>query len=184
MNQQFLHPEPQQPPVRMIVSFQRDRRGPCAWFFNILWLLLGGWHMFLTWFIAGIILCATCVGIPCGWQVLKISIFLLFPFGTSIVHNSHGEGCCMQSGNCFMNVLWALTVGWLLALQALVTGVILCMTILGIPFGIQCFKLTVLCFCPFGADFTTEETVQQTLVVPYGSTVVAQSSNVYALHNA
>lgn len=64
--------QPQQPVVEQI-TFQRsssyDSRGCCHWLGNLLWLLLGGWHLFLTWFIVGICLCITCVGIPCGVQV-------------------------------------------------------------------------------------------------------------------
>mmetsp|Transcript_17425 Transcript_17425/g.20109 ORF Transcript_17425/g.20109 Transcript_17425/m.20109 type:complete len:160 (-) Transcript_17425:332-811(-) len=146
------------------ISFTRDRRGPCSWIFNILWLLLGGWHLFLTWLFAGLTLCLTCIGIPCGWQVIKISFFLLFPFGQTL-HYSHelvhdpGARCCMRSCNCLLNIVWAVTAGWILAIQAFLTGVLFCITIIGIPFGIQCFRLTVLCFCPFGTDFSAEETV-------------------------
>jgi uncharacterized membrane protein YccF (DUF307 family) len=150
------------------ISFRRDRRGPCDWILNILWLLLGGWHLFLTWFFAGLILCATCIAMPCGWQVIKISLFLLFPFGKRIVYTHdfiEGEGgrCCMRSCNCLLNIVWAVTAGWILALQAFLTGCLLMVTIVGIPFGIQCFKLTILCFCPFGIDFSAEEV--ETIVV-------------------
>ena len=59
-----------------------------------------------------------------------------------------------------MNVIWAVTIGWILALQAFVTGLLLCFTIIGIPFGISCFQLAFLCFRPFGVSFSAEEEVQ------------------------
>lgn len=122
--------------------------------------------MFLAWFTVGLCLCLTCVGIPCGIQCIKISIFLLLPFGKDVVHTANlqddGARCCAKSCNCIMNLLWAVTVGWILALQVLLTGIALCLTIYGIPFGFQCFKLTYLCFCPFGMHFTSEEVVTET----------------------
>jgi uncharacterized membrane protein YccF (DUF307 family) len=145
------------------VAFVRDRRGPCYWMLNLLWLLLAGWHLFLAWFLAGLILCCTIVMIPCGWQVMKISWFLLFPFGQSIqASQPYGQcgGC-----NCCMNTLWMITAGWILSLQAVVTGVILCCTIVGIPFGWQCFKLALLCFWPFGMELSPLEVVETTTTV-------------------
>lgn len=164
------------------ISFRRDRRGPCDWILNFLWLVLGGWHLFLTWFLAGFTLCLTCIGIPCGCQAIKISVFLLFPFGKTVVYkhdyiDDAGAQCCFRSCNCLLNTFWALTVGWILALQALLTGIVLCITIVGIPFGIQCFKLMLLCFCPFGTDFTAEEV--ETVVVG----IAAPQSNYNALTN-
>mmetsp|Transcript_5640 Transcript_5640/g.7058 ORF Transcript_5640/g.7058 Transcript_5640/m.7058 type:complete len:174 (+) Transcript_5640:132-653(+) len=149
------------------ITFSYDRRSSCSWIFNILWLLIGGWHLFLTWFITGVLLCCTCIGIPCGMQVIKISLFLLFPFGKRLTYTSDGiedSGtlCCMNSCNCIFNVIWALTAGWILALQAFLTGLAFIVTIIGIPFGWQCMKLTWLCFRPFGIDFTAEETATVT----------------------
>lgn len=166
------------------ISFRRDRRGPCDWILNILWLLLGGWHLFLAWFCAGLILCVTIIGCPCGVQAIKISIFLLFPFGKQIVHihdsiDDQGAQCCFKSCNCLLNLIWAVTVGWILAIQAFLTGIVLCLTIVGIPFGIQCFKLTLLCFCPFGIDFTAEEVETVIVATPTG----APQSNFHALNN-
>ena len=150
------------------IRFSHDRRGACSWILNFLWLIIGGWHMFLTWFFAGLLICCTCIGIPCGLQVIKISCFLLFPFGKTLTYTHDniqdaGGRCCVRSCNCFLNVLWAVTAGWILALQAFLTGCALMVTIVGIPFGWQCFKLTYLCFCPFGIDFTAEEV--ETIVI-------------------
>mmetsp|Transcript_19323 Transcript_19323/g.28597 ORF Transcript_19323/g.28597 Transcript_19323/m.28597 type:complete len:191 (-) Transcript_19323:319-891(-) len=147
--------------VKKQVVFQQvyDSRGCCHWLGNLLWLLLGGWHLFLTWFTVGVCLCITVIGIPCGIQVIKISIFLLFPFGKSLIYTDdnikdEGTQCCFRTCNCCFNVLWATTVGWILALQAILTGIVFMLTIWGIPFGIQCCKLAVISFRPFGLDFT------------------------------
>jgi uncharacterized membrane protein YccF (DUF307 family) len=145
------------------ITFKTDRRGPCSWIMNLLWLMLGGWHMFATWFIAGVVLCLTLIACPCGCQVIKISCFLLCPFGKTLTYsdddiNDPGLRCCSRTCNCLLNVVWAITAGWILALQALITGILLCLTIIGIPFGWQCFKLTYLCFCPFGVEFSAEAT--------------------------
>jgi uncharacterized membrane protein YccF (DUF307 family) len=164
------------------ISFRRDRRGPCDWILNFLWLILGGWHLFGTWFLAGLILCLTCIGIPCGCQAIKISVFLLFPFGKTIAHkhetiDDEGMQCCFRGCNCLLNILWAVGVGWIFAVQALLTGIFLCLTIVGIPFGIQCFKLTLLCFCPFGIDFTAEDVETVVIEMPCSSL----GSNFYAI---
>lgn len=124
------------------------------------------------------------IGCPCGVQAIKISIFLLFPFGKQIVHihdsiDDQGAQCCFKSCNCLLNLIWAVTVGWILAIQAFLTGIVLCLTIVGIPFGIQCFKLTLLCFCPFGIDFTAEEVETVIVATPTG----APQSNFHALNN-
>jgi uncharacterized membrane protein YccF (DUF307 family) len=155
------------------VTFQKDRRGLCSWIMNLLWLLIAGWHMFLTWFLTGVVLCCTLIGIPCGWQAIKISFFLLFPFGKTLTYTDDGEGgvgpcCCCRCRRCcnrLLNLLWAVTVGWILALQALVTGIVLMATIIGIPLGWQCIKLMYICFLPFGKDFTAKRVETITVVV-------------------
>ena len=167
VNNEARHPSqrnrPHYPEVQC-VSFRQDRRGLCYWIMNVLWLVIGGWHMFLAWFGAGLLLCLTVVCIPCGWQVIKISFFLLCPFGLSLVDaadeiEDDDVRCCSRSCNCLLNVLWAVTVGWILALQQIFTGIALCLTIVGIPFGIQCFKMSWLCFRPFGLTVSAEELV-------------------------
>jgi len=157
----------EQPRVQYI-TFSRDSRGVCYWVLNIIWILLGGWHMFLAWFTAGLVLCVTCIFFPCGYQLIKISLFLLFPFGLSLVESHESIldedlRCCSMVCSCLLNVLWAVTIGWILALQQILTGILLCLTIIGIPFGWQCMKMSYLCFRPFGLDVTAEEL--QTVVV-------------------
>jgi uncharacterized membrane protein YccF (DUF307 family) len=157
MNYQHHHHPYPVGPVR--VAFVRDRRGPCSWLGNILWLVLGGWHLFLSWFTVGILLSITLVFCPCGVQAIKIACFLLCPFGKTLVSSEDAPCGCVC--NCLLNVIWIYKVGWMLALQALATGVALCLTIVGIPFGVQCFKLAYISLWPFGLELSSdvEETV-------------------------
>ena len=111
---------------------------------NLVWLLFGGLPLALGWAIAGLILCLTIVGIPAGVQCLKIAGFALWPFGRRV---SHGQ----RLGSFLLNLLWILIFGWELALVSVLAGLILCVTIIGIPFAVQCFKLAKLSLMPFGA---------------------------------
>ncbi len=116
---------------------------------NILWFIFAGLLGFLAWVTLGAVFCVTIIGIPFGYQCFKISTLYLVPFGKDIVYGSLGVG------NLLLNVLWACTFGALLAFSHLIAGLILCLTIVGIPFGIQCFKLSILCLLPFGAQIIT-----------------------------
>ncbi len=112
---------------------------------NIIWLVFGGIFSSIAWFIAGLVLCITIIGIPFGLQCFKIAAFVLWPFGKEIEIGQFGVG------GLLLNILWILLLGWELAITHLVFGAILCITIIGIPFGIQHFKFAKLAFVPFGA---------------------------------
>jgi uncharacterized membrane protein YccF (DUF307 family) len=112
---------------------------------NLLWVVFGGAILALLWTIAGILLCLTVIGIPFGVQCFKIANLVLWPFGKEIDYPKVGVG------NVLFNVLWILVFGWELALSALTLGIIYCVTFVGIPFGIQCFKFAQLALFPFGA---------------------------------
>ncbi|NLL05407.1 MAG: YccF domain-containing protein [Clostridiaceae bacterium] len=112
---------------------------------NIIWLLFGGIVAAIGWFAAGLILCVTIVGIPFGVQCMKIAGFVLWPFGRKIEVGNFGVG------GLLLNILWLIFFGWGLALGHLTTGVLFCITIIGIPFGLQHFKLAKLGLLPFGA---------------------------------
>ena len=111
---------------------------------NILWFLLGGIVLGLTWFLLGIILCVTIIGIPFGLQCFKFSKVSFFPFGKEIKTDF--------SQHPIMNIIWMLLFGWELACSAFLCGIVLCITIIGIPFGKQYFKLGVTYLMPFGAE--------------------------------
>ena len=114
-----------------------------SFFANILWIIFGGLIMSISWLIAGVILCLTIVGIPFGIQCFKISKLLLAPFGKEIIYGN-------DLSSFLMNIIWILIFGWGLALEALIIGIIWCMTIVGIPIGLQSFKFAKLAFMPFG----------------------------------
>ena len=111
---------------------------------NILWFLFTGLGSAIAWVTTGIIWCITIIGIPFGKQCFKLAGLSLFPFGKTVVTNF--------GAHPIANVLWIIFGGFSLALSFLFAGIIWCITIIGIPFGKQCFKLAKLALIPFGAS--------------------------------
>jgi len=113
---------------------------------NIIWLLFGGIFIFFEYLVGGLILCITIIGIPFGLQVFKLAFVALWPFGKKIENNPNSSGCL----NTIMNIIWLLFGGIWIALSHVVVGFLLGITIIGIPFAIQHFKLAGLALTPFG----------------------------------
>lgn len=113
---------------------------------NILWLLLGGIFTAVEYVIASLCMMITIIGIPFGLQTLKLSLLALCPFGKEIQSTPQAGGCI----SILMNILWILLGGIWISLSHLVFGLVLCITIIGIPFGMQHFKLAGLALTPFG----------------------------------
>jgi uncharacterized membrane protein YccF (DUF307 family) len=113
---------------------------------NILWLIFGGFFIFLEYLCLGLILCITVIGIPWGLQCFKLAILALLPFGRSVTTNVQSGGCL----STVMNVIWLLCGGIWICLSHLMFGLLLCITIIGIPFGTQHFKMAGLALTPFG----------------------------------
>lgn len=113
---------------------------------NLLWLLLSGFWLALGYAMSGAMLCVTIVGIPFGLQAFKLAAFTLWPFGSKVVE-AKGSGGCLSF---VFNVLWLVFFGWELFLGHIATGLLLCVTVIGIPFGLQAFKLSTLALWPFG----------------------------------
>lgn len=113
---------------------------------NILWLVLGGLLVALYYFLVGLLFCITIVGIPFGYQLLKMGVFALWPFGSEVQSDTNDGGCL----SIIMNVIWILVGGIEIAMIHVTFGLICCITIIGIPFGIQHFKMALLAFLPFG----------------------------------
>ena len=115
-------------------------------FLNFLWLILGGLIIALYYFLMGLLFCITIIGAPFGVQLFKMGVFALWPFGHEAVSDTNDGGCLA----ILMNVLWILFGGIEIALLHVTFGVICCLTIVGIPFGMQHFKMTILALVPFG----------------------------------
>lgn len=113
---------------------------------NILWLLFGGLMIALEYIISGFLMCITIIGIPFGIQSFKLAAFALWPFGKTTMVVESGTGCLSS----VLNILWIFLGGIWIALSHLVWGIILYITIIGIPFGKQHFKMVSLAFTPFG----------------------------------
>lgn len=110
---------------------------------NIIWIIAGGIFTSIGWFLLGIILCVTIIGIPFGKQCFKFAYLTLVPFGKTV--NIHFDK------HPIANVLWLIFFGWEMFLSYAAAGIASCLTIIGIPFGIQAFKFSILGFFPFGA---------------------------------
>lgn len=115
-------------------------------FGNILWLIFGGWVIALEYFLASIPFFISIVGIPFGIQSIKLGILALWPMGSRVVTIENTSGCF----NLIMNIIWILIGGIPIAFSHLIIGVLLCITIIGIPFGLQHFKFIKLALFPFG----------------------------------
>lgn len=115
---------------------------------NIIWFIFGGIIIFIGYIVSSFFLFITIIGIPFGLQIFKIAMMALFPFGKRTIQRPHTEGCLYTA----MNILWIITGGIWIALTHLFFGIILFITILGIPFAKQHFKLASLALTPFGKD--------------------------------
>ncbi|MDH6534120.1 YccF domain-containing protein [Parabacteroides sp. 52] len=113
---------------------------------NIIWLLCGGCVTAIEYIIASLFLMVTIIGIPFGLQTLKMGRLALWPFGSKVTDTGNAGGCL----NLMMNVLWILVGGIWICLTHLGFGLLLCLTIVGIPFARQHFKLAALALTPFG----------------------------------
>jgi uncharacterized membrane protein YccF (DUF307 family) len=115
---------------------------------NLIWLIFGGIVIAVEYFIGSMVLMVTIIGIPFGIQTLKMGALAIWPFGRDTRVHSRASGCLY----IFMNVLWLLCGGIWIAITHAFFGLLLCITIVGIPFGMQHFKLTAIALNPFGRD--------------------------------
>ncbi|MDO4732005.1 MAG: YccF domain-containing protein [Bacillota bacterium] len=112
---------------------------------NILWMLLCGFFLALLWLFFGLLWCLTIIGIPVGLQCFKFASLSLWPFGRDVQFSN-------AAFSFLVNLLWLLFGGLEIALTASLFGLVFCVTIVGIPFGRQCFKIAKLALLPFGAS--------------------------------
>lgn len=111
---------------------------------NIVWFILGGFISWLSWIVVGILWSITIIGIPVGKQCFKFAKMSAAPFGKEIHFSDSGA-------SFFWNVLWILLGGFVMFTEEIILGVIFCLTIVGIPFGLQHFKHAKLALFPFGS---------------------------------
>ena len=114
---------------------------------NLIWLVLSGFWLFLGYVAAGVVLCILIITIPWGIASFRIAVYALWPFGRTIV-DKPSSGTFSFIGN----VIWVILAGWWLALAHIVSGIALCVTIIGIPLGIADFKLVPISLMPLGKD--------------------------------
>ena len=117
---------------------------------NILWLIFGGLECALGYFTASVALMVTIVGIPFGLETLKLGLLCLWPFGSQVISTNKPQGCIRVP----LNIIWFIFGGWLAWISHVFFGILLCITIIGIPWGKQHFKMAELSLAPFGKDVT------------------------------
>jgi uncharacterized membrane protein YccF (DUF307 family) len=117
---------------------------------NVIWLVLAGFWMAIGYAVAALICFVLIITIPFGIAALRIGVYSLWPFGRTVVRR-HDAGAASALGN----VIWLVLCGWWLALGHLVSGVALCLTIIGIPLGIANFKLIPVSLLPLGREILT-----------------------------
>ncbi len=110
---------------------------------NLIWIVFGGIWTALLWLLLGILLCITVIGMPLGLQCFKAAKLTFAPFGKRVVTKLFSHPIA--------NVVWAVLVGWEFALLYFAAGLICCVTVIGIPVGLQSFKIAKLALFPFGA---------------------------------
>jgi uncharacterized membrane protein YccF (DUF307 family) len=114
---------------------------------NIVWFVLCGLWMAIAYALAALICFVLIVTIPFGLAALRIAVFALWPFGKTVVRRADAG-----APSAIGNVLWLILCGWWLALGHLITGVALCVTIIGIPLGLANFKLIPVSLLPLGRE--------------------------------
>lgn len=117
---------------------------------NILWMVLGGFIISLYYALVGLIFCITIIGIPFGMQLFKMAGLALWPFGHDVTPGANDGGCL----SLIMNVIWIVLGGIEIALMHVTLGIGFCITIVGIPFGLQHFKMALLALVPFGKEIS------------------------------
>lgn len=113
---------------------------------NILWLIFGGIIIAIIYYIVGLMMCITLIGIPFGVQLFKLGTYALWPFGHELVNGPNEPGCV----SVLMNLIWILCGWWEIAILHFAFGLLFCITIVGIPWGLKHFKLAIATVFPFG----------------------------------
>jgi uncharacterized membrane protein YccF (DUF307 family) len=129
---------------------------PVRLILNVIWFVFAGLWTAIGYAIAALIMFILIITIPFGVAALRIGIFALWPFGRTVIRRSDAG-----AGSMIGNVIWFVLAGWWLILLHLVTGVLLCLTIIGIPLGLANFKLIPVTLSPFGRDIVSIEEAER-----------------------
>jgi uncharacterized membrane protein YccF (DUF307 family) len=119
---------------------------------NVIWLILAGFWLAIGYVLAGIVACILIVTIPFGIAAFRIATYALWPFGRSVVRRPDAG-----AGSTIGNILWLLLFGWWLTLEHLITGIALCITIIGIPLGLANFKMIPVSLAPLGRKIVSND---------------------------
>jgi uncharacterized membrane protein YccF (DUF307 family) len=135
---------------------------------NVIWLVFAGFWTALGYALAALIMFILIITIPFGVAALRIGVFALWPFGKTVIRRADAG-----AGSTIGNVIWFVLAGWWLVVMHLITGTLLCLTIIGIPLGLANFKLIPVTLTPFGRDIVSIEEAQrlgleQQLAMPAG----------------
>ena len=124
---------------------------------NLLWFIFGGGLLGgLAWWLAGILCFCTIIGIPFGFACFRIAAFAFFPFGKELVPAEYVGGKAVF-GSTLGNIIWCIFLGLWLAIGGILLGIGLCLTIIGIPFGLANFKIAQAAFAPLGKRVVSSE---------------------------
>jgi uncharacterized membrane protein YccF (DUF307 family) len=123
---------------------------------NVIWLVFGGLLMALGYAVAGVVMFILIITIPFGIASFRIALFCLWPFGRTLIRRDDAGAASLIG-----NIIWFILAGWWLALGHLVTGVLMCLTIIGIPLGLANFKLIPVSLTPFGREIVDIEEAQR-----------------------
>jgi uncharacterized membrane protein YccF (DUF307 family) len=124
---------------------------------NVIWFILGGWYIALIWLVGAAVFAISIVGIPLTIAALQMALMSAWPFGRDVVHIRELDGKTLSATTALtgtigfiVNVIWACTFGIVLFVAYLIGGILCCLTLIGIPFGLQAFKLAGISFWPVG----------------------------------
>jgi len=126
---------------------------------NVIWLVLCGFWMAILYVLAGIIACILIVTIPFGIASFRIANYVLWPFGRTTIPREHAG-----IGSVIGNIIWIILFGWELAIGHLVAGILLCITIIGIPLGLASFKMIPISLVPLGVRIVPENEARASYV--------------------
>jgi uncharacterized membrane protein YccF (DUF307 family) len=129
---------------------------------NVIWLVLAGFWLAVSYLFAAVLLAITIIGLPFAKQSVKLAGYAFWPFGRTLIQ-SPGRS---KSLSVIGNILWFVLAGWWLALEHLIAGALLCLTIIGIPLGVGSFKMASAALAPFG-----REVVKNSELVPSASSI-------------